>query len=148
MKRPACVIAAAVALVACTGPDVDKPAVPAAAQGDAAAVVRRPLPEAPLPAPDVGARPEPPFASASIPPGALYVCVSESAGQKRQTAIEFALQVAELCRKAPEMSPCRYERDACRRSGGRVFAADGAEITRQTEAEYDKRVLRVRLKSN
>ena len=148
MKRAACVIAAAVALVACTGPDVDKPAVSAAAQGDATAIVRRPLPEAPLPAPDAAGRPESLFAPASIPPGTLYVCVSESAGQKRQTAIEFAPEVAELCRKAPEMGPCRYERESCRRNGGRVFAADGAEITRQTETEYDKRVLRVRLKSN
>ena len=148
MKRAACVVATAVALVACTGPDVDKPAVSAAAQGDAAAIVRRPLPEAPLPAPDAAGRPESLFAPASIPPGTLYVCVSESAGQKRQTAIEFAPEVAELCRKAPEMGPCRYERESCRRNGGRVFAAEGAEITRQTEAEYDKRVLRVRLKSN
>jgi hypothetical protein len=148
MKRAGCVIAATVALVACTGPDVDKPAVPAAAQGDTAAIVRRPLPETPLPVPDVAGTPEPPFVPASVPPGTLYVCISESAGQKRQTAIEFAPKVVELCRKAPEMAPCQYERQNCRQSGGRVFTADGAEITRQTEAEYDKRVLRVRLKSN
>jgi hypothetical protein len=46
------------------------------------------------------------------------------------------------------MGPCRYERDVCRRSGGRVFAARGIEITAQTEAEYDKKVMRVRLQSN
>jgi hypothetical protein len=46
------------------------------------------------------------------------------------------------------MGPCQYERDACRRSGGRVFAADGSEITRSVEDEYDKRVMRIRLRSN
>ncbi|MDQ2963896.1 MAG: hypothetical protein M3R31_12180 [Pseudomonadota bacterium] len=46
------------------------------------------------------------------------------------------------------MGPCQYEREACRRSGGRVFAADGKEITKQTEAEYDQRVLRVKINSN
>jgi hypothetical protein len=36
----------------------------------------------------------------------------------------------------------------CRRSGGRVYAAGGVEITMQTEAEYDKKVTRVRFKAN
>jgi hypothetical protein len=43
---------------------------------------------------------------------------------------------------------CRYERDACRRKGGRVFAAEGGEITLATEVEYDKHVLRIQMKSN
>jgi hypothetical protein len=46
------------------------------------------------------------------------------------------------------MGPCQYEREVCRTSGGRVFAADGREITKETEAEYDRRVLRVRINSN
>jgi hypothetical protein len=53
-----------------------------------------------------------------------------------------------MCAKHPEMGPCQYERDICRRSGGRVYAAGGAEITAQTEAEYDKKVMRVRFKAN
>jgi hypothetical protein len=32
--------------------------------------------------------------------------------------------------------------------GGRVYAADGTEITLATEAEYDRKVRRVQLKSN
>jgi hypothetical protein len=36
----------------------------------------------------------------------------------------------------------------CRRSGGRVYAGGGVEITLQTEAEYDKKVMRVRFKAN
>jgi len=40
------------------------------------------------------------------------------------------------------------ERDVCRRSGGRVYAAGGVEITPETEAQYDKKVLRVRFKAN
>ena len=83
-----------------------------------------------------------------VPADALYLCVSESGGARRETPIELSPSVGELCRKHPEMGPCRYERDVCRRSGGRVFAAGGIEITAQTEAEYDRKVMRVRLKSN
>jgi hypothetical protein len=46
------------------------------------------------------------------------------------------------------MGPCQYERNACRRIGGRVFGADGKEITLAIEAEYDKKVTRIKLKSN
>ena len=46
------------------------------------------------------------------------------------------------------MLPCQYERDICRRNGGRVFAADGTEITMATEAEYDKKVFRVRFRAD
>ena len=56
--------------------------------------------------------------------------------------------LALLCRKHPEMGPCQYERNNCRASGGRVFAADGVEITMATEAEYDKKVMRVRFRAN
>ena len=82
-----------------------------------------------------------------MPTGAIYVCVSAPPALA-QTAIEFAPSVGDLCRRHPEMGPCQYEREACRRSGGRVFAADGSEITRKTEDEYDKHVMRIRLRSN
>jgi hypothetical protein len=124
------------------------PVTPAADRANAP-VVRRPLPETPIPAP-----PEtPPGTSAPapaivLPPNAQYVCVTEAAGQRQQTVIEFSPQVAELCIKHPEMGPCQYERNACRRSGGRVFAAEGKEITMATEAEYDRKVMRILLKSN
>lgn len=81
-----------------------------------------------------------------VPPNALYVCVTEAGGVRAQTVIEFAPKVAELCASHPEMGPCQYERNACRRGGGRVFAANAKEITMATEAEYDKKVLRVQLK--
>jgi hypothetical protein len=83
-----------------------------------------------------------------VPPGSIYVCVGETGGVRQQTAIAFAPKVAALCAKHPEMGPCQYERDICRRSGGRVYAAGGVEITLQTEAEYDKKVMRVRFKAN
>ena len=82
-----------------------------------------------------------------VPPGALYVCVTESAGVRQTTAIEFSPKVGALCAKDPEMSPCQYERNVCRKGGGRVYAANGAEITMATEAEYDKKVMRIILKS-
>jgi len=84
----------------------------------------------------------------TIPAGVQYVCVVDHAGARRQTSIEFSPKVADLCRKHPEMGPCQYERDICRRSGGRVFTANQVEITLQTEAEYDKKVMRVRFKAN
>jgi hypothetical protein len=83
-----------------------------------------------------------------LPPNAQYVCVTEAAGQRQQTVIEFSPKVAGLCLNHPEMGPCQYERNACRKSGGRVFAAEGKEITMATEAEYDRKVIRIRLKSN
>ncbi len=46
------------------------------------------------------------------------------------------------------MGPCQFERETCRRNSGRVFTVDGTEITQQTEAEYDKRVLRIRMQAN
>jgi hypothetical protein len=126
----------------------------ATAPGDpaAAAVVRRPVP-APEPAPPPGTS-SPPARSASshpappvvVPAGSIYVCVSESGGVRRETAIAFSPEVGALCAKHPEMGPCQYERNACRRSGGRVYAAGGVEITLPMEAEYDRKVMRVLIK--
>jgi hypothetical protein len=84
----------------------------------------------------------------TVPPNTLYVCVIERNGQTRQTSIEFDAKVGKLCGTHPEMGPCQYERNNCRASGGRVFAANGTEITMATEAEYDKKVMRVRMRSN
>jgi hypothetical protein len=114
---------------------------------EGAAVVRRPVPE-PAPPPPIGnspaetapSRPTPPVV---VPAGSLYACVTESGGVRRETAIEFPPGVGPLCAKHPEMSPCQYERNVCRRSGGRVYAAGGVEITLQTEADYDRKVMRV-----
>jgi hypothetical protein len=113
-----------------------------------APVIRRQLPETPIPTPSPGSLVPEPAPAIVLPPNAQYVCVTEAAGQRQQTVIEFAPNVATLCVKHPEMGPCQYERNACRRSGGRVFAAEGKEITMATEAEYDKKVMRIRLKSN
>ena len=64
--------------------------------------------------------------AASIPTGAVYVCVAGSGKGRTIAAIEL-------------------ENKACRRSGGRVYAADGSEVTQADEAEYDKKVTRVRV---
>jgi hypothetical protein len=124
-------LAAAMIVGACAAP---KEPIPITPPGETAAspVVRRTLPE-PSPPPQV-ASVAPRAPAAAVPP----VVVPAGALSK----------VAELCRKHPEMGPCQYEREVCRRSGGRVYAANGDEITKQTEAEYDKKVLRVRFKSN
>ena len=146
----------AIAMVACSPPRETVP-TPPAAEAASAAVTRRPIPETAPPG-GAGAAPVisiPPAAVSRlpapaivVPAGALYVCVSETGGTQQQTAIEYAASIDALCRKHPEMGPCQYERNACRRSGGRVYAADGTEITLSTEAEYDKKVRRVQLKAN
>lgn len=112
-----------------------------------AAVVRKPVPPPPAEAPTSVVRaPEPP--AVVVPAGSQYVCVTEADGVRAQMAIAFAPKVAQLCLRHPEMGPCQYERNLCRRGGGRVYAAGGGEITMATEAEYDKHVLRVRFMSN
>jgi hypothetical protein len=83
-----------------------------------------------------------------VPAGALYVCAVDAGGMREQSVIEYSPQVGALCAKHPEMGPCQYEREACRRRGGRVYAAGGIEITAQTEAEYDRKVTRVRFQAN
>ena len=116
-----------------------------------APVIRRTLPETTIPAPpeaSPGALEPAPGPAIVLPPKAQYVCVTDVAGQRQQTVIEFSPKVATMCLKHPEMGPCQYERNACRRSGGRVFAAEGKEITMATEAEYDKKVMRIRFKAN
>jgi hypothetical protein len=116
-----------------------------------APVIRRTLPETTIPAPPEtppGALAPAPGPSIVLPPQAQYVCVTDVAGRRQQTVIEFSPKVATMCLKHPEMGPCQYERNACRRSGGRVFAAEGKEITMATEAEYDKKVMRIRFKAN
>ena len=139
------------ALSACAPVGAPLPITPPG-DSEGAAVVRRPLPEptAPGPGSTAGFAPAPAPAGQGVvvPAGSLYVCASDSGGVRQETAIQFAPKVAKLCAKHPEMGPCQYERDICRRSGGRVYAAGGIEITPQTEAEYDKKVLRVRFKSN
>lgn len=71
----------------------------------------------------------------------LYSCVRASGSEP----IALSARVDALCRRHPEMSPCKHERENCRKSGGRVFLASGEEITAATEAAYDKRVQRFTL---
>lgn len=151
---PAALLGAVAALIAagCTQEVTKAPlAVTPPEDRSAAPVVRRALPETPItPAPETPSNlavpaPQP---AVVLPANAQYVCVTEMAGQRQQTVIEFIPKVAALCAKHPEMGACQYERNACRRSGGRVFAEGGKEITMATEAEYDKKVMRIRLKSN
>jgi hypothetical protein len=119
-----------------------------------APVVRREVPEKPGTAvAAIPSRPQigPPTSALPpivVPADAIYVCVVDSGGTRRQTVIEFVPKVHELCRRHPEMGPCQYERNACRNAGGRVFAGAGKEITMATEAEYDKKVMRVRFRAN
>ena len=83
--------------------------------------------------------------AASIPSGAVYVCAAGSGKDRKIAPIEMGEKVAELCRRHTEMGPCQNARNACRRSGGRVYGADGSEVTQADEAEYDKKVMRVRV---
>ena|SRR5690242_3600638 len=83
--------------------------------------------------------------AASIPSGAVYVCAAGSGKDRTIAAIELEEKVAALCRRHTEMGPCQNARNACRRSGGRVYAADGSEVTQADEAAYDKKVMRLRV---
>ena len=154
-------IAGVLLLGACAQPPVPTPIVvtPPAEQASAP-VVRRDLPETMAPAPvlppvgdpaAIGLPPPPAVAALppiTLPGDAIYVCVIDKQGTRHQTAIEFVPKVHSLCRRHPEMGPCQYERNICRAAGGRVFAGKGQEITLATEAEYDRKVMRVRFRSN
>ena len=103
-------------------------------------------------APPTGAAtslPAPPSAtvalpSMQLPAGSIYLC--DVSGVR--TAIEFPGNVEALCRRHPEMGPCQYERNACRRRGGRVYTSNGEEVTAVVEAEYDRSVRRVTFQSD
>jgi hypothetical protein len=154
MNSRAVTICLTLLVAACTAPE-DRPPLVTTPPGEAAgaAVTRRPLetpaipPIALAPTPTTPA-PVPSPAKIVVPTNTLYVCVIDAKGQQQQTAIEYAPKVGKLCSKHPEMGPCQYERNNCRASGGRVFAANGSEITMTTEAEYDKKVMRVRFRAN
>jgi len=143
----------ATVLTACAAAP-ENPPLATTSRSDAAgaAVARRPLETPAIPpvaiAPPTYLVPQQPPPKIVVPPTTQYVCVIDTKNKQQQTAIEFAPKVAALCRKHPEMGPCQYERNNCRASGGRVFAADGVEITLATEAEYDKKVMRVRFRAN
>ena len=65
-----------------------------------------------------------------------------------RTPIEYVENVESLCRRHPEMSVCQFERRACRSRGGRVYTANGEEVTPAIEAEYDRKVQRVTFQSD
>ena len=143
----------ALGLAACAS--FEKPPLVTTPSGEAAGapVARVPLqtpaiPPIALAPPQLIPAPAPALPPIAVPPNTLYVCVIDLKERRQQTAIEFAPRVGKLCAKHPEMGPCQYERNNCRASGGRVFAANGVEITMATEAEYDKKVMRVRFRSN
>lgn len=96
----------------------------------------------------VAAAPVPPtkpaLPSTDLPPGPIYYCET-SAGRAPMT---LPAGIEPLCRRHPEMGPCKYERSACRSRGGRVFTSKGEEVTARVEAAYDRRVTRVRLQAD
>ena len=150
--RFAIALLAAVLGACVSAPEPPPLATTSRAEAAGAAVARRPLETPAIPpiaiAPPSYPAPAPALPKIVVPPNTQYVCVIDTKNKQQQTAIEFAPKVAALCRKHPEMGPCQYERNNCRASGGRVFAADGVEITMATEAEYDKKVMRVRFRAN
>jgi hypothetical protein len=155
MDKRAVAICLSLLVAACTSGPENRPPLVTTPRGETAgaAVARRPLETPAIPPTALAPTPAIPIPAPSpskivVPPNTLYVCVTNAKGQQQQTAIEFAPKVGKLCSKHPEMGPCQYERNNCRKSGGRVFAANGSEITMATEAEYDKKVMRVRFRAN
>lgn len=155
MMRHAAAIGGTVLLLAGCATEPRKPVaqvpITPPAERATAPVVRTPVEPVQIArAPEAAASAPADSIAAALPFAAdvIYMCITQQGGQRKQTAIEFAPKVLALCRKHPEMGPCQYERNVCRSAGGRVFAADGSEITRATETEYDKRVLRVRFRGD
>jgi len=147
--RTVAVFASAAILAGCNPPPGGPPVILPEAGAPPPPVVRRPVPLPPAPTPPaVPVVPVAPETPVAIPAGAIYVCVVGFGDQRSVTAIEFVPKVAALCAKNPEMGPCQYEREICRSNNGRVFASDGKEITKATEAEYDRKVLRLRFQAN
>jgi hypothetical protein len=136
---PAFVAAPNAGAVASRMPDAGVPGFPETAAG------AHPPPTA---ADDARAASAPParlvLPALDFPPGPLYFC--EADGER--IAIEYEPRVYDLCRRHPEMSPCQYERNACRKRGGRVFTARAEEVTPAVEAEYDRTVRRVTLRGD
>lgn len=149
-RRAALAALATAALVAsCGSPQRDAVPITPPSEVAKAPVARVPMAPPAEPAPSRAATVSPSrLDPATFPAGAVYVCASGSGPERKLTSIAFDEKVGKLCRTHPEMGPCQYERDICRGSGGRVYAADGTEITMATEAEYDKKVMRVRFKSH
>jgi len=141
--------------VACAGPDRTSVPITPAGERAGAAVVRTPLPDTQPSPPVIASAPPsrdvvPPASRPDVthPGDAIYVCVADKPRGREQTVIAFAPKVHGLCKRHPEMGPCQYERNQCRAAGGRVYARGGAEITLAHEAEYDKKVMRVRFRAN
>ncbi|HSS07357.1 MAG TPA: hypothetical protein VLK83_09505 [Rhodanobacteraceae bacterium] len=148
MMRCVPLVLVVLAVAGCSAPQAPMPITPSQDVATSP-VVRQALPPKPVPSQTPESTTSASAtAPAIVPAGTLYVCVVDSKGERQETAVEFAPKVAELCRKHPEMGVCQYEREVCRRHGGRVFASNGAEITRLTEVEYDKRVMRVRFRAD
>jgi len=141
--------------VACAGPERTSVPITPAGERAGAAVVRTPLPDTQPSPPVIASAPPsrdvmPPASRPDVthPGDAIYVCVADKPSGREQTVIAFAPKVHGLCKRHPEMGPCQYERNQCRAAGGRVYARGGAEITLAHEAEYDKKVMRVRFRAN
>jgi len=155
VMRPGLLLLLPLGLAACSVPERAPVPVTPASERAGAAVVRTPLPDTQPSPPVVASIPPardivPPTSRPDVtPPGdAIYVCVVDRPGGREQTVIEFAPKVHGLCKRHPEMGPCQYERNQCRAAGGRVYARGGEEITLAHEAEYDKKVMRVRFRAN
>ena len=153
--RPALLLLLPLGLAACSAPQRSPVPVTPAGEHAGAAVVRTPLPDTQPGPPVVASIPParhvvPPTSrpDVALPGDAIYVCVVDRPGGREQTVIEFAPKVHGLCKRHPEMGPCQYERNQCRAAGGRVYASGGQEITLADEAEYDKKVMRVRFRAN
>jgi hypothetical protein len=131
-----CVATAALMLAAC------QPAPPPTAP------VPPSPPPAPVVAPTVKSAPPPAAAVAlprmDLPPGPIYRCVVAGAS----AVLALPENIEGLCRRHPEMGPCQFEREACRQRGGLVLTSLGEEVTPRVEAEYDKRVQRVRFQAD
>lgn len=83
-------------------------------------------------------------AASPLADGPAYLCAEGGTS----VPIDMETRLESLCRRHPEMGPCRYARNTCRAHGGSVTNGAGVAVTAATEAAYDRRVMRLTLSAD
>jgi hypothetical protein len=150
MRRSIALVAFVAALVGCTQTREPVPITPQA-DTKGAAVVRRPLPETAPASPQTAAVAPATTArepAVVVPAGVLYVCVSGSGGTRTQTGDRVRAESRRDVREAPRNGTVSIRARHLPPQRRARLCSRGCRNHRADEAEYDKKVMRVRFKAN